>query len=368
MNGIINKEKIAFCITCMNRLGHLQQTLEKNIKDNYVKGNVEFILLDYNSQDGLHDWVFNKMKNYIDEGILIYYQTTEPTHYLRSHSRNMAFRLATASILCNLDADNFLGRGFANYMLKEFSKYDKIFYTSNYSVYDAFGRVCCRTEDFVSIRGYNETIKSYGFEDNDILNRLSRHGLKPMSFHDPEYYHFVVHPDKDRISEEQMAKNLFMMYIAYINPYTSILLLLYNDNSTEQYTIINNWHLYILSNSFTSSTSIYDSYLNDKIRTVIKGDTIKGTWNYNNETLWLKENGKGYKVRQDVSTMVYRGLIFHRVEDEGFIAKIFMLLATAINFHGVQKQLENNTVINADGFGKGLVYKNFNLSKKIILS
>jgi len=80
----------------------------------------------------------------------------------------MAFRLANASILCNLDADNFLGKGFARFMLDEFSKQDNIFYTNDYSFNDTFGRVCVRIEDFILISGYNEALKSYGYEDNEF--------------------------------------------------------------------------------------------------------------------------------------------------------------------------------------------------------
>ena len=46
-------KQISFCITCMNRLKHLQETLEKNILDNFLVDEVEFVVLDYNSQDGL---------------------------------------------------------------------------------------------------------------------------------------------------------------------------------------------------------------------------------------------------------------------------------------------------------------------------
>ena len=45
-------KQISFCITCMNRLKHLQETLEKNILDNFLVDEVEFVVLDYNSQDG----------------------------------------------------------------------------------------------------------------------------------------------------------------------------------------------------------------------------------------------------------------------------------------------------------------------------
>ena len=92
-------KKIAFCITCMNRLHHLQQTLGKNLQDNFLPDDVEFILLDYNSKDGLEQWVHHNMMQYIESGILVYCKTTEPQYYFRNHARNMAFRLANAGIV-----------------------------------------------------------------------------------------------------------------------------------------------------------------------------------------------------------------------------------------------------------------------------
>ena len=77
-------KQISFCITCMNRLKHLQETLEKNILDNFLVDEVEFVVLDYNSQDGLEEWIAQSMMKYIEMGILVYYRTTEPVHYLRS--------------------------------------------------------------------------------------------------------------------------------------------------------------------------------------------------------------------------------------------------------------------------------------------
>ena len=58
-------KQISFCITCMNRLKHLQETLEKNILDNFLVDEVEFVVLDYNSQDGLEEWIAQSMMKYI---------------------------------------------------------------------------------------------------------------------------------------------------------------------------------------------------------------------------------------------------------------------------------------------------------------
>ncbi|MCL2327573.1 MAG: glycosyltransferase family 2 protein [Bacteroidetes bacterium] len=348
MTANILPKKIAFCITCMNRLCHLQQTLEKNILDNYLIDDVEFVLLDYNSTDGLGEWVQQNMQTYIDSGILVYYKTTEPKVYHRSHSRNMAFRLANAGILCNLDADNFLGKGFAAFMIQEFATHSNIFYTNNHSFNDTFGRVSVRYEDFTAIRGYNEALKSYGYEDNDFMNRLMKHGLQPMSFQDPEFYRYISHSDKSRISEEHIAKNLSEMYIAYVNPYTSIILLLYNDFTTEQYTLVDNVHVYGFSEV---PLSIYEAYLNEKVKIVIQGDVVKGTWSAN----------------QKSPTIDFENRTFHKAQNDDFITWIIVLLTQSINFNEVYEQIKNNTAVNPDGFGKGSAFKNFDVSRKKII-
>jgi len=356
--------KIAFCITCMNRLHHLQQTLEKNIQDNYLPDKVKFILLDYNSQDGLEQWVYHNMMQHIESGMLVYYKTLEPQYYFRSHSRNMVFRLANAEILCNLDADNFLGEGFASFMVEEFLKNERIFYTNNYSLNDTFGRVCVRSEDFMSIRGYNEALKGYGYEDNDFQNRLILHGLKPMSFYNPEFYHFVLHSDVDRISEEYMAKNIAGMYITYINPYTSGILLLYNDYTMEQYTIIDNSQINVC-NEFQKDDIVSS---NEGKRIVIQEDILKGTWSEDENRIYIQENINKYEFSKELTSIELKGLMFYKVEDIELKAKLFVLVSAANNYKEACKQIRDKLVVNPDGFGKGIIYKNFDFSEKIRLS
>jgi len=360
---INNSKKIAFCITCMNRLDHLKQTLEMNILENYQTEHVEFILLDYNSQDGLGEWVYSNMKNYIDEGILVYYRTVEPAYYQRSHSRNMAFRLANAEILCNLDADNFLGKGFASFMLQEFATHESIFYVTNYSPDGTFGRICIRNEDFISIKGYNEALQGWGFEDNDIQNRLIEKGLKSMHFQNHEFYHYIKHSDLERISEEYLYKKLYLMYITYINPYTSEILLLYNNNVTEKYTLVNNRRLNVL----IEESDINESLLSDSKRIIIE-DIIRGSWKEEGDKIYIKENKKIFPFDKDTSSFDLNGKTYFSIPQNNAIkTKIIMQLTFSINYNEAVKQMKNKSEINADGFGRGVVFKNFNRTNKIIL-
>ena len=352
-------KKIAFCITCMNRLHHLQQTLEKNIRDNYLPNEVEFVLLDYNSQDGLDEWIRQNMQQYIDIGILIYYKTLEPVYYFRSHSRNMAFRLANAEILCNLDADNFLGNGFASFMIEEFSKQNSIFYTSDDSSHDIFGRICVKQNDFLSIKGYNESLQGYGYEDVDLFDRLIKNGLKRKYFLNPEFYRSVLHSKAERVSNEYMIKNMERMYISYINPWSSGILLLYKDHTFHHCTLTDTPHLYRLPRFLRP-----DNYTEERNEVTLQEDYRQGNWQKINNEILLDQD----VFPNEASEIYCQNRSYYLISDKELETELVILLTVAMNRYSAQKQLRENQAVNTDGFGKGCVFKNFDRNTKIVLS
>jgi len=356
-------KKIAFCITCMNRLQHLQQTLEKNIQDNYLPEEVEFVLLDYNSSDGLDQWILQNMQSHIDTGILVYYKTFEPEYYFRSHSRNMAFRLANAEILCNLDADNFLGKGFASFMIEKFDKNDSIFYTSNESFNDIFGRVCVKRKDFLSIKGYNESLQGYGYEDVDLFVRLKNRGLTQKYFYNPDFYHFIRHTKAERVTNEYMIKNVERGYITYINPYLTGVLLLYKDYTFHHYTLIDTPHLYRLPQFL-----LPDNYVQEHDDITLQEDYQKGNWQETNNAITLNANHHTTVFLKDELEIYYQNRKYYLISDKELEAELVILLTSAINRYSAKKQLKENRTVNPEGFGKGIVFKNFDWETKIILS
>jgi len=276
----------------------------------------------------------------------------------------MAFRLANATILCNLDADNFLGKGFADFMLDEFSKYDNIFYANSYSPEGAFGRICIRNKNFMEVRGYNESLQGWGFEDNDIQNRLIKNDIKLMSMKNPEFNHYIEHPDLDRVSDEHVFKNLYKMFVTYINPYTSGILLLFNDYKTEQYTLVNNLHLNLL----VEFSNISEPLLDDRVRVVIQEDVIKGSWKEEKDIIFIKENDNYYFLNNNASSFEMNNKTYYFVHVDTVISKIIIHLTSAINYNEAVKQMKTQSKINENGFGRGIVYKNFDLTNKIVLS
>jgi hypothetical protein len=170
----IRKEyKISLCTTCMDRLADLAQTLPYNISVCSDYGNVEFVILDYNSKGPeVRLWMENRWKEEIERGLITFYRTDEPKFYSMSHSRNLAFKLAAGDIVANVDADYFLERSFAKRLAQAANqaKTDKAFFVK--SVRSTHGRIAFVKDSFVQILGgYDETFLGYGHDDKDIIYR-----------------------------------------------------------------------------------------------------------------------------------------------------------------------------------------------------
>jgi len=360
------KKKIAFCITCMNRLSHIQQTLVQNMEDNWLPDDVEFILLDYNSTDGLEEWV-KTLQKYIDLGILHYYRTEAPKLYHRSHSRNIAFRLSTAEIVCNLDADNFLGFGFAEYIINKFAETeDKIFITSNFRTRNVYGRFCAYRSDFMHIRGYNESLTGYGAEDADLFNRLIRSGLKINIFYGEDFYKFVEHSYKERVSQEYYYQSLFAIYISYSTPFRSGFLLLRNDFSCETGYLINN--IICNYNLERQSEILREIDFDRSAHVTIENDIQKGKWIYTNNKIHLTIDQNLFTFSLSDIKIRVNDCDFFRVIDDEMVSFIIMHLSDAVNYAQVRKMIDNSIPVNPVGFGQGTVYRNFDYSNPIILN
>lgn len=170
-NKIKKRYKVSICTTCMGRADDVKQTYIQNIKDNIdYYPNVEFVLLNYNSKDDLDEWVYKNLIDEINFGIVNYYHTIEPRYYSMTHSRNIAFKVASGDIVNNVDADHFTNFGFASHinLLANQQHKKSIFLKSKQK---NRGRLGFFKKDFMWLRGYSEDIEGYGHDDVDLLNR-----------------------------------------------------------------------------------------------------------------------------------------------------------------------------------------------------
>jgi predicted glycosyltransferase involved in capsule biosynthesis len=155
----------------MGRLHHLKQTYLKNIELALGQhDNCEFVLLNWNSQDGLDEWVRQNLSEYIDKGIVKYLHTEKPEKFHQSLTKNITCKNATGSIVCVVDADNFFNRRFIPTVLEKFKKEE--FPLLHGAGANVAGRMACFKKHFVKIRGFDEKMTGWGAEDWDFTERF----------------------------------------------------------------------------------------------------------------------------------------------------------------------------------------------------
>ena len=206
--------KISFCTTCMGRAHHLKQTLPRNLADTVDWSRpdaVEFVVLDYSSPDDLARWMHTDpvLTPYRDAGILRFARCPGQTHFRHSHAKNMAHALATGDVLVNVDADNFVGPGFADHLREIFTRHPNAVVTPNRldarlnvgAHRGCMGRLALSRRTFRRLGGYDESERFRGWsgEDTDLLIRAIKLFRRTVFLNDPTFLQVLPHSDVERI-------------------------------------------------------------------------------------------------------------------------------------------------------------------------
>ena len=206
---------IVFATTCKGRTEHISQTLPQNLRDNPKS---RFVVLNYNDKDGLVAYLKSNHQWDMDSGQLVVYTHLAPGAFHVSHAKNMAARLGAregGDILVTLDADNFTGTGFEDFVEENLT-------SASFLCPDHFtikslphgperpqrgyaGRLAVRTQDFIKAGGYNETYDTWRGEDIDFNARMLRMGYR-MRFIPTSYLQTIPHNAKIRFREYPHAQ------------------------------------------------------------------------------------------------------------------------------------------------------------------
>jgi hypothetical protein len=106
--------------------------------------------------------------------------------------------LAKGDILCNVDADNFTGKGFAAYLAALLSYDSNSFVCGPRDGRGLGGRIGVLRQHWESAGGFDERFKSYGPEDIDFSNRLCMLGLRKRVFSYEGFCHTISHSNQLR--------------------------------------------------------------------------------------------------------------------------------------------------------------------------
>jgi Sulfotransferase domain/N-terminal domain of galactosyltransferase len=207
---------IVFATTCKGRTEHISQTLPANLRDNPRS---RFVVLNYNDKDGLVAYLKANHQKDIERGQLVVYMHPAPGAFHVSHAKNMAARLAAregANILVTLDADNYAGKGFEDFIEAKFTEPGIFLCPDHFTIKNLphgperpqrgyAGRLAVRTQDFIKAGAYNETYDTWRGEDIDFNVRMQRMGYH-MRFIDNRYLETIPHNAKVRFREYPHAR------------------------------------------------------------------------------------------------------------------------------------------------------------------
>ncbi|MGI8601953.1 MAG: galactosyltransferase-related protein [Verrucomicrobiales bacterium] len=189
---------VSYCTAVMNRTHHLKLTLPSNLAAQRGNG-MEFVIANYGSRDDLDEWIHTACAALLAKGVVSYVCNRRLRNFHMPRAKNMAHRAASGDIVCNLDADNFLGGGFTEYLRRIFKREpDSLVHATG--GYSAHGRIALLRHHFEEVGGYNESFEGWGNEDYELINRAcSLRHLTPHECTSPAFARCLEHDDADRM-------------------------------------------------------------------------------------------------------------------------------------------------------------------------
>jgi hypothetical protein len=138
---------------------------------------VEIMVLDYNSQDDLAEYMKHTMSEAKLTGgsTLSYRKYTGRDYYHMAHARNLSVLASKGEFVIVFCADIILSDNYFKIVRDTLSEDDYVWLRHN----DRFvGVIGCKREEFIESGGFDERFEFYGKEDKDIILRLTRRGGK----------------------------------------------------------------------------------------------------------------------------------------------------------------------------------------------
>lgn len=211
--------RISFITTCKDRLSHLRRTLPRNILDNADYPNCLFVVLGYGDPE-LDDYM---RREFSTNPQVVYYSFPSGQGFHVAHAKNLAMRSAmlenpAPDILVTVDADNYIGSGFARFLGFQMGLGEpNVFLCPNHLGIKAIphgpfrpmrgyaGRLAIRVQDFIKMGGYDETFDTWRGEDTDINQRMLRMGFR-MEFIPNSFLEVIPHGGDVRFKQYEHAR------------------------------------------------------------------------------------------------------------------------------------------------------------------
>jgi hypothetical protein len=192
-------QEVSIVCACMNRYDILNLNIRSWLKYNEV---AEIIIVDWSSAESLEH-----LKE-IDDRIKVI-RVQDETYFNIAKAYNLAIDYASYPFILKMDVDYMLNP-YYNFFIEHPKPDNEDFYAGDWrknpndnTLKYLAGLCYAMKKDIIDVGGYNETFEGYGYDDTDLIDRLSEHGLTK---HGLTYNHCVLHiphPDVERSKNYQ---------------------------------------------------------------------------------------------------------------------------------------------------------------------
>lgn len=177
----------------MNRNENLIKALPSWIEN---KGIDEIIIVDWSSKEPVHECI---VKNGLADSRIKVIRVDDQPRWILSYAFNLGFRAASFNKILKTDADIIIYSDF----FEKNSLSENTFIAGNWRNAPAGqehinGFFYVSRENLLHIKGFNEYITTYGWDDDDIYHRLDASGIKRTQVNIDTIYH-IPHDDALRI-------------------------------------------------------------------------------------------------------------------------------------------------------------------------
>jgi len=182
--------RVGLCTSLLNRGYKAIKTLPITLANLWPHRQwCKMYLVDFNSSDGIVQWIKNNCHEALEAGLLMLYECHELVYYHTATTRNTAHRVALddgCHIVCNWDIQNIADSHFAEDMINRFGcrnasrsrNVDLIQYYTEDPDDGTYGRIACFASDFTYFRGYDEDSHPVGDPDCDLIRRFTDAGRR----------------------------------------------------------------------------------------------------------------------------------------------------------------------------------------------
>lgn len=194
------KEKVSILTRCGNRLEHARYTLPRMLAQDYQ--NLEVVIVDYNSTDGLIPFLWKEYMPELDNERLSIVRYDNGGEFHHAHAWNLAIKAAAGDILVFVDIDHLINTALVLHVVNRLGGQQKMFARPIPADmhHDACGFIVARKEDVLAVRGYNEQLHGWGYEDGDFIRRLILYGCDCLTLNLTGMLIPIEHPDDVRLS------------------------------------------------------------------------------------------------------------------------------------------------------------------------